>query len=87
MPSHGARLAKRDSLFNPPSRRRRRARSVDRAAKLASAMIDDEATVKVHRTIAGRAEFMPRNPALPGVFRVTEAVILGKSGVTFLRHR
>jgi repressor LexA len=42
-----------------------------------AAMIDDEATVKVYRTRAGRIELVPRNPLYP-VIPADQAVILGK---------
>jgi repressor LexA len=51
---------------------------------IVAAMIDDEATVKVYRTRAGRVELVPRNPLYP-VIPGDEAVILGK--VVCLLHR
>jgi repressor LexA len=44
---------------------------------IVAAMIDDEATVKVYRAGAGRAELLPRNPSYP-IIPVDNAVILGK---------
>lgn len=44
---------------------------------IVAAMIDDEATVKVYRTHAGRVELVPRNPLYP-IIAGDQAVILGK---------
>jgi repressor LexA len=51
---------------------------------IVAAMIDDEATVKVYRTRAGRVELVPRNPVYP-VIPGDQAVILGKVVCTLHR--
>jgi repressor LexA len=51
---------------------------------IVAAMIDDEATVKVYRTHAGRVELVPRNPVYP-VIPGDQAVILGKVVCTLHR--
>ncbi|MEU7823060.1 transcriptional repressor LexA [Catellatospora sp. NPDC049133] len=51
---------------------------------IVAALVDDEATVKVYRRQAGRAQLLPRNPAYP-VIPADHAQILGKV-VSVLRH-